>query len=92
MDLFTDASVDVLYSINVDSSDSTDMFAIKQYVCKINLAHPFFTRFEQFKKSNDYMPIISIFKSFAMAEITATLSGISNVSDLRIKFNQYILQ
>ena len=44
------------------------------------------------KKSNDYMPIISIFKSFAMAELTATLSGISNVSDLRIKFNQYILQ
>ena len=92
MDLFTDAGVDVLYSITLDSNDCTDIFSVKQYVCKINLAHPFFTRFEQFKKSNDYMPIISIFKSFAIAEITATLSGISNVSDLRIKFNQYILQ
>ena len=92
MDLFTDAGVDVLYSITLNSNESTDLFSVKQYVCKINLAHPFFTRFEQFKKSNDYMPIISIFKSFAMAELTATLSGISNVSDLRIKFNQYILQ
>lgn len=92
MDLFTDASVDVLYSITLDSCNNADLFSVKQYVCKINLAHPFFTRFEQFKKSNDYMPIISIFKSFAMAEITATLNGISNVSDLRIKFNQFILQ
>lgn len=41
MDLFTDAGVDVLYSITLDSNDCTDIFSVKQYVCKINLAHPF---------------------------------------------------
>ena len=93
MDLVTDPSVDVLYSVSYDDSTTdVDVFGSQKYVCKINLAHPFFTRFSHLKKSQDYMPIISIFKSLAMAEITAQTKGVRNVSQLRILFNQYIVR
>ena len=93
MDLVTDPSIDVLYSVFCDdTSTDVDVFDSQKYVCKINLAHPFFTRFSHIKKSQDYMPVISIFKSLAMAEITAQTKGIRNVSQLRILFNQYIVR
>ena len=36
MDLFTDAGVDVLYSIILDSSDSAEIFSVKQYVSLVS--------------------------------------------------------
>lgn len=61
-------------------------------ICKINLAHPFFNRFEQFKKANDYEPIIEIFKSFALAEFYAQKKSMQYPSELRTIFNNYIVQ
>ncbi len=61
-------------------------------ICKINLAHPFFNRFEQFKKANDYDPIIVIFRSFALAEFLATKKSMHYPSELRTNFNNYIVQ
>ena len=93
MDLVTDPSIDVLYSVSYDdSSTDVDVSNSQKFVCKINLGHPFFIRFSHLKKGQDYMPVISIFKSLAMAEITAQTKGIRNVSQLRILFNQYIVR
>lgn len=88
--------------INEDESDA--LYAVKQedlevegkmiscLICKINLAHPFFNRFEQFRKAGDYQPIIEIFKSFAIAEFHATKKKMQYPSELRTFFNSYIVQ
>jgi hypothetical protein len=88
--------------INLDESDA--LYSVKQtihhegvfempcIICKINLAHPFFNRFEQFKKANDYDPIIAIFRSFALAEFLATKKSMHYPSELRTNFNNYIVQ
>ncbi|AQW93069.1 ATP-binding protein [Elizabethkingia anophelis] len=88
--------------IDLDESDA--LYAVKQIfvkventeipclVCKINLAHPFFNRFEQFRKAGDYDPIIEIFKSFALAEFFATQKSMQYPSELRTFFNNYIVQ
>ena len=92
MELVTETETDALYSIVVGET-SDGMFAgSKSVSCKINLAHPFFTRFEQFKKGRDYEPIISIFKALALAEIMAPERGTRYGANVRLLFNQYILQ
>lgn len=93
IDMVTENMTDALYSVIREESpslfDTADTISI---VCKINLAHPFFTRYEQFKKGNDYMPIISIFKALTLAEIMAPESGTKYASNIRLLFNQYIIQ
>ena len=81
MDLVTETETDSLYSV-----------ITKSISCKINLAHPLFTRFEHFKKGQDYAPIVAIFKALTLAEILAPDKGTKFASNLRILFNQNILQ
>lgn len=92
IELVTETETDSLYSVvkqkEEDNSDS-DTCSI---MCKINLAHPFFTRFEQFKKGHDYAPIIAIFKALTLSEIMAPDKGTKFASNIRILFNQSILQ
>lgn len=93
MDLVTETASEALYSVIQDTGSSLfDSLDTINIVCKINLAHPFFTRFEQFKKGNDYMPVIAIFKSLALAEIMAPSRGTQYASNIRLLFNQYIMQ
>lgn len=93
VDLVTETTTDKLYSVVLE--DGTSLFDAansKIIVCKINLAHPFFTRFDQFKKANNYQPIIAIFKSLALAEIMAPNRGTTHASNIRLLFNNYLLQ
>lgn len=88
----------------INQDDASDLYSVSQsnkYVdgelrlnimCKINLAHPFFNRFEQFKKTDNYDPIVAIFKSFALAEFIATMKKMEYPSELRTIFNTYIVQ
>ncbi len=93
MDLVTETASDALYSVSLDTKPSLfDSADTNNIVCKINLAHPFFTRFDQFKKGDDYMPIITIFKALALAEIMAPSRGTQYASNIRLLFNQYIMQ
>lgn len=93
VDLVNDTTTDKLYSVALEDSKTLfDTANSKIIVCKINLAHPFFTRFDQFKKANNYQPIIAIFKSLALAEIMAPNRGTSNASNIRLLFNNYLLQ
>ncbi|MDR2926798.1 MAG: ATP-binding protein [Cytophagaceae bacterium] len=93
VDLVNDATTDKLYSVVSETGtslfDSTNSSII---VCKINLAHPFFTHFDQFKKADNYQPVVAIFKALALAEIMAPNRGTSNASNIRLLFNNYMLQ
>lgn len=91
VDLINEDEADALYAvkqiyIKVDDDE------IPCIVCKINLAHPFFNRFEQLKNGDDYKPIVEIFKTFALAEFFATKKSIHYPSELRNFFNKYIVQ
>lgn len=50
MELVTEAETDSLYSVVKDNSEDVTVSEATPIVCKVNLAHPFFTRFDQFKK------------------------------------------
>lgn len=80
-----------LYSVQLSPNSSQNIFNPKEIICRINLSHPFFTRFDQFKKSQDFKPIIEIFKSLALAEIMAPEKGTIQGSMIRILFNRHIL-
>lgn len=93
VDLVNDTTTDKLYSVALEESKTLfDTANSKIIICKINLAHPFFTRFDQFKKADNYQPIIAIFKSLALAEIMAPNRGTTNASNIRLLFNNYLLQ
>ena len=93
VDLVTEATTDKLYSVILEEGTSKyDATNSKIIVCKINLAHQFFTRFDQFKKADNYQPIVAIFKSFSLAEIMAPHRGTTNASNIRLLFNDYLLQ
>lgn len=92
VDLINEDEADALYSVKQIILQDQALFEVPYIICKINLAHPFFNRFEQFKKANDYEPIIAIFKTFALAEFLATKKSIHYPSELRTMFNNYIVQ
>ena len=91
VDLINEDESDALYSVKQIILNN-ELIEVPCIVCKINLAHPFFNRFEQFKKANDYEPIMAIFKSFAIAEFYATKKNMHYPSELRTIFNNYIVQ
>jgi hypothetical protein len=91
VDLINEDEADALYSVKLEEIKINEV-DIPCIICKINLAHPFFNRFEQFKKANDYEPIMAIFKSFALAEFLATKKSMHYPSELRTIFNNYIVQ
>lgn len=91
LELVDEPEAQTLYSVQLADPSLPTHTNQKAIICKINLAHPFFTRFEQFKKANDYKPIIEIFKSFALAEIMAKNKGTIQGSMIRFLFNQHIL-
>lgn len=91
VDLVQEEMSDKLYSVVMEKSENLfDTENNKTVVCKINLAHSFFTHFDIFKKSNNYHPIVSVFKALALAEIMAPNRGTTNASNIRLLFNNYI--
>lgn len=92
IELVTETEADSLYSVIMNPDEENTESEATPIVCKINLAHPFFTRFDQFKKGQDYTPIVTIFKALTLAEIMAPDRGTKYASNVRILFNQGILQ
>jgi hypothetical protein len=86
LELITEPSLPVLYSMEQDE----DELFTKKILYKINLSHPFFVRFEQFKKEEDYQPIISIIRSLVLAEIKSPSQGTKNAGNVRINFNHFL--
>lgn len=91
VDLVDQDEADALYTVMLENEEG-ELFDESCIVCKVNLSHPFFNRFEQIKKANDYEPIVAIFKSLALAEFFATKKHMLYPAELRLLFNQYIVQ
>lgn len=93
VDLVEEQSSDKLYSVVIENNDSLfDTENNKTIVCKINLAHSFFTHYDMFKKANNYQPIVSVFKALALAEVMAPNRGTTYASNIRLLFNNYIVE
>jgi len=86
IELITEPSISDLYSLAIKD----DELFTKKVVYKINLAHPFFTRFERLKNEEDYQPILLIIRSLVLAEIVAPSQGTKNAGNVRINFNSFL--
>jgi hypothetical protein len=86
LDLITEPKISDLYSLIITEERAT----IKKVTYKINLAHPFFTRFEKLKKEEDYQPILLIIRSLVLAEIIAPSQGTKGAGNVRLNFNSFI--
>lgn len=86
VELITEPSITDLYSLLIDEDE---LFS-KKITYKINLAHPFFTRFEKLRSEEDYKPIISIIRSLVLAEVVAPLQGTKNAGNIRLNFNNFL--
>ena len=86
LELITEPAISDLYSLLVEEDE---LFA-RKISYKINLAHPFFTRFEKMKGEENYQPIISIIKSLVLAEIVAQSQDTKNAGNVRINFNHFL--
>jgi hypothetical protein len=86
LELITEKNISDLYSLSIDEDDNT----ISKITYKINLAHPFFTKYERLKSDEDYQPIIAIIRSLVLAEIVAPSQGTKNGGNLRINFNSFL--
>lgn len=86
LELITETSITDLYSLQIEDDE---LFA-KKIIYKINLAHPFFTRFEKLKTEEDYQPIISIIRSLVLAEVIAPSQGTKSGGNIRLNFNNFL--
>lgn len=86
MELINETSITDLYSLEV----ADDELFSKRVTFKINLAHPFFTRFDRMKDEDDYQPIILIIRSLVLAEIYASSQGTKNAGNVRTNFNNFL--
>jgi hypothetical protein len=86
LELITEPKISDLYSIRTIE----DELFTEKIIYKINLAHPFFTRFEKLKKEEDYQPILLIIRSLVLAEIVAPSQGTKAAGNVRLNFNSFI--
>ena len=86
VELITEKSMTDLYRLQIESHE---LFA-KSIIYKINLDHPFFTRFDKLKSEEAIKPIISIIRSLVLAEIIAPSQGTKNGGFIRSNFNNFI--
>jgi len=86
LELITESAISDLYSLII----LEDELFSKRVIYKINLAHPFFTRFERLKKEEDYQPILLIIRSLVLAEIIAPSQGTKAAGNVRLNFNSFI--
>ena len=87
LELINDPDIQDLYSL---TETADDLFKSNLVVYKINLAHPFFVRFENFKNQGDFQPIIAIVKSLVLAELISKSQGTKNAGNVRLLFNKFL--
>ncbi len=85
LELITDADIPEMYSLIVESQTLEK----KVISSKINLAHPFFMRFDM-KNEKNYQPIILIVRSLVLAEIYAIAQGTKQGGYIRLNFNSFL--
>lgn len=88
VELINEPDIQDLYSLTKSADDIFKSNFLVVY--KINLAHPFFERFGNFKKEGDFQPIIAIVKSLVLAELIAPSQGTNRPGNVRLLFNKYL--
>lgn len=86
VEMITEPTITDLYSLQIEKDDIFHQLIIY----KVNLSHPFFTRFEKLKTEEDYQPIISIIRSLVLAEIIAPSQGTKYGGNIRLNFNNFL--
>lgn len=86
---FVDGDRSQLYSVVIDEKKNK-ILDCKVIHCCINLAHNFFSSYPSLKSSTDYQPLIKIFRTLAVAEVTAKDSSSIKANTVRNLFNHYI--
>ncbi|MET7029797.1 ATP-binding protein [Sediminicola luteus] len=85
-EFITDQEISSLYFLEMEKNSDNKI----KVVYKINLAHVFFSQFEQFKKDSDYQPIVTIIKTLVLSELIAPEEGTTNGSNIRLNFNKFL--
>jgi len=85
MELINEQTISDLYSLEVEENKG-----YSNVIYKINLSHPFFNRFDHFKKEGDYKPIILIIRSLVIAELHSQSQGTINAGNVRTNFNTFL--
>jgi hypothetical protein len=86
VEMINEPSITDLYTVSIEDDE---LFS-KKATYKINLSHPFFARFDQFEKDDDYLPIILIIRALVLAEIFAPSQGTKKGGNVRINFNTFL--
>ena len=86
MELITEPSISNLYTVSLNDDNS----GMQSATFKINMSHPFFTRYDFFKSEEDYKPIITMIRSLVIAELYAPFEGAKNASAVRRIFNNVL--
>ena len=85
LELITNPEISEMYSLTLEKI----MQERKLIVYKINLAHPFFMRFDM-KNEKNYQPIILIVRSLVLAEVHSQAQGTKSGSNIRMNFNIFL--
>lgn len=85
-DYISEPLITDLYSFQ----EEKDEFFYKKAIIKINLSHPFFTRYENFISHDNYEPIINIIRALVLAELYAPSQGTKGAGNVRLNFNNFL--
>lgn len=83
LNLITEPRVSNIYSVEISEDELFD----KKAIYTINLAHPFFNRFEKLRTKNHYQPIVTMIRALVLGEIISQSQGTRNGSNIRMNFN-----
>ncbi|MEA9412660.1 ATP-binding protein [Flavobacterium sp. PL02] len=82
IDFIDDKNITHFYQLEtIDVGNETNV------ICNINLAHPFFRKYEN---KDNFSPILQIIKSLVYAELTAPSKGTTKAGNIRVNFNQFM--
>jgi len=85
LEFVTESKMSDLYVLLIDESGDSN-----KVTYKINLAHPFFARYEQFKTKDSCTPIVRIIRSLVLAELLAPSQGTKSPGNIRMNFNSFL--
>ena len=82
IDFVDDRNIPQFYQLETTDCDKTT-----EVMCNINLAHPFFRKYDN---KDNFSAILQIIKSLVYAELTAPSKGTTKAGNIRVNFNQFM--
>ena len=86
LEFINEPEIHYLYTLHEETDDAS----YKKVLYKINLAHSFFIRFDNFRTDDGYMPIQSFIRTLVLAELLSPLKGTRSAGNVRLLFNQLL--